>query len=86
MAPRRMLPDKPVCPAASCGMPHSGPMRGNSKNSTTITGAPSKAVRAASAATLGRAGRPTGMWASTSAVNKPQTDSTMDSATSSDCE
>ena len=47
--------DRPVFEMPSCGTPHSGPMRGNSTNSSAITGAPSSAVRAASAAGLAQA-------------------------------
>ncbi len=86
IAPMRIEPDSPVLPAASCGTPHSGPMRGNSRNSATISGAPSNAARAATLPAWRSDGLPTGMCASTSAVSRPHTDSSMAAAVSSDCE
>ena len=50
----------------SCGTPQSGPMRGKSRNSSAMIGAPSSAVRAARPLACLRLGWPTGMWASTS--------------------
>ena len=82
----RIEPDSPVLPAASCGTPHSGPTRGNSRNNATISGAPSKAARAATAPAWRNGGLPTGMCASTSAVSSPHTDSIIAAAVSSDCE
>ena len=61
-----MVFDRPVFEMPSCGTPQSGPMRGNSTNSSAITGAPSSAVRAASPPAWRRLGWPTGMWARTS--------------------
>ena len=81
-----MLFDRPVGVAPSLGTPHSGPMRGNSANINTISGAPSSAVRAASEPARLRLGRPTGMLASTSAVSSPHTDTSMAAATAIDCE
>jgi len=78
--------DRPVFATPSCGTPHSGPMRGNSTNSSTMIGAPSSAVRAASRLAWRRLGWPTGMWASTSAVSRPQTETSIAAATASDCE
>ena len=46
--PSFMLFDRPVVEMPSCGTPQSGPMRGNSTNSSAMIGAPSSAVRAAS--------------------------------------
>ena len=45
--PMRRVFDRPVVEMPSCGTPQSGPTRGNSTNSSAITGAPSSAVRAA---------------------------------------
>jgi hypothetical protein len=86
IAPMRIEPDSPVRADASCGTPHSGPMRGNSRNSATITGAPSNAARAATLAAWRSGGLPTGMCASTSAVSRPHTDSSMAAAVATDCE
>ena len=61
-------------------------MRGNSTNSSAITGAPSSAVRAARPEAWRRLGWPTGMWASTSAVSRPQIEISIATATASDCE
>ena len=61
-------------------------MRGNSTNSSIITGAPSSAVRAASPLACARLGWPTGMCARTSAVSSPQTETSIAIPTSIDCE
>ena len=66
--------DSPVRLAVSADG-HSGPMRGNSRNSATITGVPISAARPASAAAWRIVGRPAGMCASVSAVSQPHTDS-----------
>ena len=84
--PSRMLPDSPVRPCASCGKPQSGPRRGNSTNSTNITGSPRPAARADRPAARLRAGRPTGMWASTWAVSRPHTAIKSHKPVSRDCE
>ena len=84
--PRRIEFESPVVEMPSCGTPQSGPMRGNSTNISAMIGAPSRAVRPASRAAWRRLGWPTGMWASTSAVSSPQTDSSIATATGSDCE
>ena len=51
-----------------------------------MIGAPKSAARAAMVPARSRGGRPTGMCDSTKAVSKPQTEISIDSATSSDCE
>ena len=84
--PSRIVFDKPVVEMPSCGTPQSGPMRGNSTNSSAITGAPNRAVRAASQLAWRRLGWPTGMWARTTAVRRPQTETSIAAATGSDCE
>ena len=84
--PSRMLLDKPVGVAPSLGTPHSGAMRGNSMNISTISGAPKKAVRADSQPTCLRLGRPTGMLANTSEVSSPHTDTNIATPTAIDCE
>ena len=84
--PMRMRSDSPVPAMPSPGTPHSGPMRGKSTNSSTMIGAPKAAVRAASHEAWRRLGWPTGMCASTSAVSKPHTETSIASATTSDCE
>ena len=61
-------------------------MRGKSRKSSAITGAPSNAVRAARPPAWRRLGWPTGMWARTSAVSSPQTETSIATATGSDCE
>ena len=73
-----MVFDRPVFEMPSCGTPQSGPMRGNSTNSSAITGAPSSAVRAASAAGLpaGSAGRPA-CARGRRAVSRPQTETSI---------
>ena len=81
-----MMFDRPVVETPSCGTPQSGPMRGNSTNSSAITGAPSSAVRAARPLAWRRLGWPTGMCASTSAVSRPQIETSIAPATASDCE
>ena len=78
--------DSPVLDSPSCGTPHSGPMRGNSRNSSAITGAPSSAVLPANHAACRRLGAPAGMWASTSAVSSPQIDTSIAAATGRLCE
>ena len=77
--------DRPVIAMPSVGMPQSGPTRGNSANISTMMGAPSSAVRAASHAAWRSAGWPTGMCARTSAVSRPHTATSIATATSSDC-
>ena len=54
--PMLMLFDKPVLAPPSCGTPHSGPTRGNSRKSSAMMGAPSSAVRADSLAAWRRLG------------------------------
>ncbi|OGB41534.1 MAG: hypothetical protein A2W72_00975 [Burkholderiales bacterium RIFCSPLOWO2_12_67_14] len=85
--PTRMLFDRPLRPVSSWpGMPHSGDSRGNSRNSTSMMGAPMAAMPAAMRAAWARGGRPTGMWALTSAVSRPSSAIRMPAAVSSDCE
>ena len=73
MLPICICADNPLRPLiASFGRPQSGASRGNSKNSTSMIGAPSSAIAAAVLAACARGGRPTGMWAFTSAVSKTQ--------------
>ena len=87
MLPTCMLADRPLRPLiASPGTPHSGAMRGNSTNSTAITGAPSRAIQPAVLAACSSGGLPTGMWVLTSAVNSPSRAINMAAATKSDCE
>ncbi len=81
-----MVFDRPVVEMPSCGTPQSGPMRGKSTKSSAITGAPKSAVRAASPLAWRRLGCPTGMCASTSAVSRPHTETSIATATGSDCE
>jgi len=78
--------ESPVFEMPSCGTPQSGPMRGKSRNSSAITGAPRRAVRAARPPACFRLGWPTGMWARTTAVSRPHTDTSIATATGSDCE
>ncbi len=78
--------DRPMVEMPSWGTPQSGPTRGNSTNSSAITGAPSSAVRAARPLAWRRLGWPTGMCASTSAVSSPQIEISIATATASDCE
>ncbi len=80
IAPSCIVPDKPVLAMLSCGTPHSGPMRGKSTNSSTISGAPTSAARAACAPARAIGGRPAGMCASTSAVISPHTDTSIAAA------
>ena len=84
--PMFMLFDRPMPARWSCGTPHSGLMRGNSTNMMAISGAPSSAVLPASRAAMRSDGLPTGMLASTSALSKPHTDTSIASATSRLCE
>ncbi len=87
MVPTSMVALRPLRPViASVGVPHSGASRGNSRNSTTITGAPSSAIQPAIFAACNSGGLPTGMWALTSAVNRPSKPSSMLKAVSSDWE
>ncbi|MNS90291.1 hypothetical protein D3C72_1243410 [compost metagenome] len=87
MVPTRIVFDRPLRPAmASLGVPHSGAKRGNSRNSASITGAPASAIQPAMRAACISGGRPTGMWALTSAVSRPSSASSMVKAVSSDCE
>ena len=85
MLPTCMLADSPLRPLiASAGMPHSGASRGNSTNSTAMTGAPSSAIQPAVRAAVSSGGLPTGMWALTSAVSRPSSATSMAAAVSSD--
>ena len=84
--PMRMLFDSPVREMSSCCTPHSGPIRGNRTNSRAMIGNPNSAVRAASVEAWRRLGWPTGICASTKAVKRPQTDTSIAAATSIDCE
>ena len=85
--PTCMVADSPLRPLiASPGIPHSGPKRGNSRNSTAITGAPNSASMLAVRATCSSGGLPTGMWALTSAVSRPSRASSIAAAVSSACE
>ena len=78
---------KPLRPTtASLGTPHKGANRGNSKKSTIMMGAPSKAIQPAVLAACSKGGLPTGMWALTSTVSKPSKPSNILTAVSSDCE
>ena len=81
----RSVPDKPVLASDSCGTAHSGAMRGKSMNSTSMIGAPNSAACAATRPARAIGGRPTGMWASTSAVSRPHTETTIAAATAIDC-
>ncbi|MNG23517.1 hypothetical protein D3C84_1081300 [compost metagenome] len=67
-------------------MPHSGAMRGNRTNNASMIGAPSSAMRPAMRADCINGGRPTGMWALTSAVSRPSSATSMASAVGKDCE
>ncbi len=85
--PTCMLDDSPLRPVmASPGMPHSGASRGNSTNSTAMMGAPSRAIQEAVRAARISGGRPTFMWALTSAVSSPSSPTSMAAAVSNDCE
>ncbi len=87
MLPMDISPDRPLRPErASSGTPHSGAMRGNSRNSATMMGAPSSAMRAAVRMEAASSGRPTGMWALTSAVSSPSSATSRAAAVGSDCE
>ncbi len=87
MLPTRIVFDSPLRPVmASFGVPHSGAMRGNSMNSTSMIGAPSSAIQPAVRAACISGGLPTGMWALTSAVSRPSSASSIAKAVSSDCE
>ena len=87
IVPTSMLALKPLRPVmASVGTPHSGAMRGNSMNSTTMMGAPSSAICPAVFAASTKGGLPTGMCALTSAVSRPSSPTTMLKAVSRDCE
>jgi hypothetical protein len=77
---------RPVLPICSVGTPHSGAMRGNSTNSSTITGRPSAVVLAARRAAMAMLGTPVGICASTTAARSPHSDSSAPAAVSSDCE
>ena len=61
-------------------------MRGNSKNSSSISGSPHSAARAATVAARHSGGRPTGMCDSASAVSRPHTATSSHKPVSSDCE
>ena len=54
-------------------------------NSTSMIGAPSSAACAATRPARAIGGRPTGMCASTSAVSRPHTETTIAAATAIDC-
>ena len=85
--PTCMLADRPVRPVRpSAGTPHKGAMRGNSINSTTMTGAPITAMLPAVRAAAHSGGLPTGMCAITSDVSSPHTASKMPAAVSRLCE
>ena len=85
--PTCMLALRPLRPTiASLGMPQSGAMRGNSRNSSTITGAPSSAMPPAVRAARASGGLPTGKCASTSTVSSPSSATSMLNAVNSDCE
>ncbi len=85
--PISMRPDSPLRPVGfSLGMPQSGAMRGNSRNSASMTGAPSSAMRPASRSGTDSGGRPTGMWALTRAVSRPSSATSIAAAVASDCE
>ena len=87
MVPTDMVGDSPLRPLmASLGMPHSGATLGKNRNSTTIIGVPSSAIVPAVLAAWDKAGLPTGMWALTRAVSRPNKASSMAPAVSSDCE
>ena len=85
--PTFMEPERPLRPVSSCpGTPHSGDRRGNNRNSTSMMGAPMSAMPPAMRAACESGGRPTGMWAFTSAVSRPSSAIRMPAAVSSDCE
>ncbi len=84
--PTRIVLDRPLRPRSSAGTPHSGERRGNSRNSTSMMGAPRAAMPMAMRAACASEGRPTGMWAFTSAVSRPSSAIRMPAAVSSDCE
>ena len=87
MAPTGMVADRPLRPCmASAGRPHSGAMRGNSRNSVTMMGAPASAIHSALAAARRSGGLPTGMWLSTRAVSRPSMPISMAAATGRLCE
>ena len=87
MVPTRIVFDSPLRPAiASVGVPHSGAKRGNSRNSANMIGAPASAIQPAVRAACASGGRPTGMWALTSAVKRPSSASSIMAAVASDCE
>ena len=87
MLPMLICPDRPVrALVLSPGMPHSGAMRGNSTNSSAIRGAPSSIMCAAVRMAWVNGGRPTGMWALTSAVSRPSNATSMAAATGRACE
>ena len=71
---------------ASLGMPHKGDSLGNSKNITTMTGVPSKAIHAAVLAACASGGLPIGICALTSTVSNPSNPISMLAAVSSDWE
>jgi hypothetical protein len=86
IAPNSSWLDRPVLPMASVGTPHSGAMRGNSTNSSTMTGRPSAVVPAAWRAAMAMLGTPVGICASTTAASSPHSDTSEPMAVSSDCE
>jgi hypothetical protein len=87
MLPMLICPARPLRPASvSAGTPHSGAMRGNSRKSASMMGAPSSAMRAAVRIDCASGGRPTGRWALTRAVSRPSSATSMAAAVASDCE
>jgi hypothetical protein len=85
--PTCMLAERPLRPVmASLGIPHSGAKRGNSRNSTAMTGAPSSTMTPAVRAAWASGGLPTGICALTSAVSSPMSPTSMAAAVASDCE
>jgi hypothetical protein len=87
MVPTCIVADKPLRPLmASLGTPQSGARRGNSKNSSTMTGAPNRVIEPAMRAACSKGGLPTGIWALTRAVRRPSSAISMAPAVKSDCE
>ena len=79
--------DRPVVETPSCGTPQSGPMRGKSTNSSDHhRRAEQRGARRPARPPGARLGWPTGMCASTSAVSSPHTETSIATATGSDCE
>ena len=87
MLPMLISPDRPLRPrASSAGMPHSGAMRGKSRKSASMIGAPSSAMRAAMRIDCASGGRPTGRCAFTRAVSRPSRAISIIAAVTSDCD